>query len=157
MNKQRSRSLVIWAALSGVCFLVFFSCSSTPTSELETPPVEERVPEEELPPQEPEVFTTVNFAQRLQKVLEDGTIEEALALFDQLPPEYEDDRDMQLLYASLLVSAGKLDQASVVTNKLLAAHPEDSEVLMLSVMLAKASGDTKAKNAKLKELLEKDP
>ena len=161
MNKQRSRSLVIWAALSGVCFLVFFSCTSTPNSESKVSPVEEQVLEEEpsgeeLPP-EPEVFTTVNFAQRLQKVLEQGTVEEALALFEELPPEYEDDRDMQLLQASLLVSAGKLDQASVVTDKLLAAHPEDSEVLMLSVMLAKASGDTKAKNAKLKELLAKDP
>ena len=155
MNKQ----LVKWAALVGLCAYVFFSCSSTPTEvPTTTQEVGESAPSISEPAvQEPEVFTTVNFAQRLQKTLDEGTIEDALALFQELPPEYEDDLDMQLIYASLLVSAGKLDEASTVTDKLLASHPENSDVMMLSVMLAKASGDSTAKNAKLKELLKNDP
>ena len=160
MNKQ----LVKWAALVGLCAFVFFSCSSTPT---ETPsgdaPAKTQEAREsassisEPAVQEPEVFTTVNFAQRLQKTLDEGTIEDALALFQELPPEYEDDLDMQLIYASLLISAGKLDESSAVTDKLLASHPEDSDVMMLAIMLAKASGDSSTKNAKLKELLKNDP
>lgn len=161
MNKHH----VKWVALLGLCSFLFFSCGSTPTGEPqsedtsvieEAPEVSEsKVQEPEV--QEPEVFTTVNFAQRLQKVLEEGTNEDALALFQELPPEYEDDLDMQLIYASLLVSAGKLDEASKVTDKLLASHPKNSDVMMLSVMLAKASGNTAQKNAKLKELLKNDP
>ena len=160
MNKQ----LVKWTALVGFCTFVFFSCSSTPTesSSNEAPATTQEAKDlasstSEPEVQEPEVFTTVNFAQRLQKTLDEGTIEDALALFQELPPEYEDDLDMQLIYASLLVSAGKLDEASAVTDKLLASHPENSDVMMLSVMLAKASGDSSAKNAKLKELLKNDP
>ena len=155
MNKQ----LVKWAALVGLCAYVFFSCSSTPTEASTTiQEAGESAPSISEPAvQEPEVFTTVNFAQRLQKTLDEGTIEDALALFQELPPEYEDDMDMQLIYASLLVSAGKLDEASAVTDKLLASHPENSDVMMLSVMLAKASGDSTAKNANLKELLKSDP
>ena len=64
---------------------------------------------------------------------------------------------MQLIYASLLVSAGRLEEASRVTDKLLASHPDNTDVMMLSVMLAKASGDSSAKNARLKELLAIDP
>ncbi|MBO7175109.1 MAG: tetratricopeptide repeat protein, partial [Spirochaetaceae bacterium] len=163
MNKQHCRSLVKWAVLVGLCLFVFFSCSSTPTEGIQgegAQSVQEatgKTAKSEHVVQEPEVFTTVNFAQRLQKALDEGTIEDALALFQELPPEYEDDMDMQLIYASLLVSAGKLDEASDVTNKLLASHPENSDVMMLSVMLAKASGDSATKNAKIKELLKTDP
>lgn len=163
MNKQHCRSLVKWAVLVGLSLFVFFSCSSTPTEGIQgegAQSVQEatgKTAKSEPVVQEPEVFTTVNFAQRLQKALDEGTIEDALALFQELPPEYEDDMDMQLIYASLLVSAGKLDEASDVTNKLLASHPENSDVMMLSVMLAKASGDSATKNAKIKELLKTDP
>ena len=97
MNKQ----LVKWAALVGLCAYVFFSCSSTPTEvPTTTQEVGESAPSISEPAvQEPEVFTTVNFAQRLQKTLDEGTVEDALALFQELPPEYEDDLDMQLIYA----------------------------------------------------------
>lgn len=161
MRKQSSLSLVIWTSLVGLCSIVFFSCVSTPepspqdtTEEIS---VAEKVEDNSEIIEEPEVFTTVNFAEKLQKVLEEGTVEDALALFKELPPEYEDDMDMQLLYASLLISAGRFKEASVVTDKLLASHPENTDVMMLSVMLAKASGDTATKNKKLKELLAVDP
>ena len=96
MNKHH----VKWVALLGLCSFLFFSCGSTPTGEPESESssteesfemTEEEVQEPEV--QEPEVFTTVNFAQKLQKVLEEGSNEEALALFQELPPEYEDDLD----------------------------------------------------------------
>lgn len=151
MNKHH----VKWLALLGLCSFLLFSCGSTPTEE----PQSElsSITEEYSEMSEPEVFTTVNFAQKLQELLKEGTNEDALALFQELPPEYEDDLDMQLIYASLLVSADKLEEAAKVTDNLLASHPENSDVMMLSVMLAKASGDSAKKNAKLKELLKNDP
>ncbi len=153
MRKLSTLSVMVWASLAGLCSILFFACASTPESDSEELREEAPVVREE----EPEVFTTVNFAQRLQRILQEGTIEEALASFQNLPPEYENDLEMQLLYASLLVSAGRLEEASTLTDKLLAAHPGNTDVLTLSMMLAKASGDTAAKNAKLKELLKADP
>ena len=95
MKKQSSGSLVRWAAFFGLCSFVFFSCSSTPepvtkVPSSEVPPVSQVEEEQEglEAPAEPEVFTTVNFAQRLQRVLSEGSLEDALALFDELPPEY---------------------------------------------------------------------
>ena len=153
MRKLSTLSVMVWASLAGLCSILFFACASTPESDSEELREEAPVVREE----EPEVFTTVNFAQRLQRILQEGTIEEALAAFQNLPPEYENDLEMQLLYASLLVSAGRLEEASTLTDKLLAAHPGNTDVLTLSMMLAKASGDTATKNAKLKELLKADP
>lgn len=104
-----------------------------------------------------EVPFEISFAERLQERLKNGTIDEAIALFNELPPEYEEDFDMQFLLASLLVSAGRLEEASVQTDKLLVIAPDNDEVLMLSVMLAKASGDTKKKSSMIKQLLSNDP
>lgn len=155
MIKQARRFLMIWTSLMCLCSIVFFSCTST-AKTLPEEIREETVAGEKFE-EEPEVFTTVNFAEKLQKILEEGTIEEALAFFQELPPEYENDLDMQLIYASLLVSAGRFDEATVVADKLLKSYPENTDVMMLSMMLAKASGDTATKNKKIKELLKVDP
>ncbi len=104
-----------------------------------------------------EVFSPVNFAGNLQSVLESGSLAEALALFDSLPPEYENDASLQYLHASLLISNGELDKAADITDTLLKKNPDDTDVLLLSAMLAKASGDTAKKSTALKRILSLDP
>ena len=59
---------------------------------------------------------TVDFAQKLQDVLQNGTIEEALALFETMPEKYQNDYSMNLLHGSLLVSARDVEKATIVVE-----------------------------------------
>ena len=100
---------------------------------------------------------TVDFAQKLQDVLQNGTIEEALALFETMPEKYQNDYSMNLLHASLLVSARNLEKATEIANKLDVIDPENIDTLVVKSMIAKASGDKKAKSEILKQIIAKDP
>lgn len=100
---------------------------------------------------------TVDFAQQLQDILKNGTIEEALSLFETMPEKYQDDYSMNLLHASLLISAGHIEKASVIAAKLETIEPENIDTLVVKSMIAKASGDKKAKSEILKEIIAKDP
>ena len=100
---------------------------------------------------------TVDFAQKLQEVLRNGTIEEALALFETMPEKYQNDYSMNLLHASLLVSSGNIEKATILADKLEVIEPENVDTLVLKSMIAKASGDKKAKSEILKQIIEKDP
>ena len=100
---------------------------------------------------------TVDFAQQLQNILQNGTIQEALALFDTMPEKYQNDYSMNLLHGSLLVSARDAEKATIVADKLETINPGNVETLVLKSMIAKLKGDKKAKSEILKEILEKDP
>lgn len=127
-----------------------FSCASTDVSEGDSKGKVADKTEEELP-------FEVRFVQRLQALLDEDKIEEAIALFQELPTEYESDVELQLIQASLLVSTNRLEEATILTDKLLLLAPENKDVLMLSVMLAKASGDKSKKTATINQLLKTDP
>lgn len=129
---------------------LLFSCTSTSVSEKTT---KSDIPE----PVEEELPFSVRFVQRLQALLDEGKDEEAINLFQELPAEYENDVELQLIHASLLVSSNRLEEASALTDKLLLIAPENKDVLMLSVMLAKASGDKSKKTATINQLLKADP
>ena len=100
---------------------------------------------------------TVDFAQQLQDILRNGTIEEALALFETMPEKYQNDYSMNLLHASLLVSSRNVEKASIIADKLELIEPGNVDTLVLKSMIAKASGDKKAKSEILKQIIEKDP
>ena len=95
-------------------------------------------------------------AEQLQNILQNGTIQEALALFDTMPEKYQNDYSMNLLHGSLLVSARDAEKATIVADKLETIDPGNVETLVLKSMIAKASGDKKAKSEILKEILAKD-
>lgn len=100
---------------------------------------------------------TVDFAEQLQNILQNGTIQEALALFDTMPEKYQNDYSMNLLHGSLLVSARDVEKASIVAEKLETIEPGNVDTLLLKSMIAKLKGDKKAKSEILKEILAKDP
>lgn len=140
-------------------FFTFTSCATEPVPQEVKP---EEMPTEVIEPivqeeQEEEVPFNISFVTRLQEILKRGTIDEAIALYDELPPEYENDVELQLLHASLLVSALRLEEATVLTDKLLVLSPDNQEVLSLSIMLSKAAGDKQKKSAAIKQLLAKNP
>ena len=141
---------------------VFYSCASNPQPVLEDPvavvesdpPVNE--PEQkELPVPEPE-FTTAAFAHDLYDVLQTGGVEDALLLFNEVPAEYKEDFSVNYLHASLLFSSGNYEAAQNLTKKLEYSQPDNIYVLLLNTMIAKAQGDTAAKNELLKKIIEKN-
>lgn len=102
------------------------------------------------------VSPEVRFAQNLNSALEKGSLEDALKLFDSMPASSQTE-DTQALKASLLLSAGRDEEAEALAKELLAAHPNDVDVLQLNVMVAKKKGDTRTKSALLKQILAIEP
>ncbi len=102
------------------------------------------------------VSPEVRFAQNLNTALEKGSLEDALKLFDTMP-EASKTEETQALKASLLLSAGRDAEAEALAQELLAAHPNDIDVLQLNVMVAKKKGDSRKKSEYIKRILAIDP
>ena len=98
-----------------------------------------------------------DFASKLQKYLEADDFEGALSLFDSLSSDLASDFEILFLKASILFSAGRLDEADSLCAKLLSVQSDNLDVLELKSMISKLRGDTKKRSAELKEILKKDP
>ncbi|MDE7228786.1 MAG: tetratricopeptide repeat protein [Treponemataceae bacterium] len=105
----------------------------------------------------PAVLTEVQFVQRVSDMLASGDTAQALALFDAMPEGMEGDDELQMLKASLLLTSGREGEAETLAKDLLAAHPDDVNILSLNVMVAKNKGDTATKSRLLKQILAIDP
>lgn len=99
----------------------------------------------------------IAFVENLSRVLEDGTLSDALALFDAMPESQKDDAGLLSLKASLLFSAGHLDEAEKIASALLAKNPKDVESLGLSALIAKQRNDQAKMNQHLKQIIAIDP
>ncbi|MBR5965075.1 MAG: tetratricopeptide repeat protein [Treponema sp.] len=97
------------------------------------------------------------FVLQLQTALQQGSLENAIALFDSMPDSLSSNADLQKLRASLLISAKKTAEAQKVIAELEQKNSSDIEIKELKIMLAKASNNSAAKSAALKELLDLDP
>ncbi len=145
-----------------VFLLCLAGCASNPPVE-PTPPVipeqqfQKEISVEPAPAPKEKIFTVAGFMEKLQKTLREGTKEDALALFDEIPDLYENDFDLQYLKATILFSLGKYQEAGELADILDQMDPDNEDVLMLRMMLAKATGNTAAKSRILQELLAVDP
>jgi len=99
----------------------------------------------------------VVFAQKLNSALQSGTPDKALALFDTMSDSLKGDKDLQILKASLLVSAGRLGEARALGQNLLAADADNLEVLELNAMIAKSSGDAASQSEYIRKILAISP
>lgn len=99
----------------------------------------------------------IQFVEKLSGVLENGTLSEGIALFDSIPESLENDTSLMCLKASLLLSAGETESAKKIADGLLQKNPSDLEVLEISMMIAKSSGDKAAKSKLIKQILAVDP
>lgn len=102
-------------------------------------------------------FNEAAFVQKLGGELENGSVENALALFDSLPPEKASDIDLLSLKASILVSAGKGDEAEKLAADLLSREPENIDVLTLNMMIAKERGNSAKKSQYVKQIIALQP
>ncbi len=96
--------------------------------------------------------TEVQFVQKLSDVLENGNIDQALALFDKIPAELSEDVDMMCLKGSLLLSAGKTKEAGEVASVLYSKEPKNVDVLALNVMVCKQKGDKANKTKFIRQI-----
>lgn len=99
----------------------------------------------------------IQFVQQLSKILSGGTVEQALKLYDSIPDELKDDTDMMTLKGSLLLSAGRDSEASLLATNLLEKEPSNIDVLELNVMIAKKKGDKVKKSQLIKKILAIEP
>lgn len=99
----------------------------------------------------------VEFVQKLSTVLETGSVDEALNLYNQIPSELSEDTGIMCLKASLLMSADRDKEAQALASQLLAKEPQNVDVLDINVMLAKKRGDKASKTSFIKRILAIDP
>ncbi|MCF0241146.1 MAG: tetratricopeptide repeat protein [Treponema sp.] len=119
-------------------------------------PMKETVIESPVIP-EPEDPPAVKFAKLLREKLSKDDMEGALYLFDSIPKEIAEDRDMIFLHASLLVSAGRYEEANSMALQLKEKYPEDLEVLELLALTSKYLGNSGNYKSLSNEILKLDP
>jgi tetratricopeptide (TPR) repeat protein len=94
---------------------------------------------------------------RIAAFLEAGDFDAALALFDTLPPDDAASRDIRLLRASVLSSAGKTGEARDITGELLRQDPEDPETLFVLAAIESAEGQEREQKSTLERILKTSP
>ena len=109
------------------------------------------------PVEEPKDPPNIAFAKKLQALMAERRVKEAIALFDTIPAELKDDLDLKLVLASLYVSDGNYDMAIKVADEVLAVDPSNLSALELKTLCAKAKGDSGAYKAAAKQILAADP
>lgn len=96
------------------------------------------------------------FMQNLQIVLEKNGIQKALSLFGTLDETLSNDIEVKVLYSSLLLSNGSVNEATAAAESLLAEHPDNLDVLELNAFIA-AQTKSRNRDALIKKILTKDP
>ncbi|MGP1458594.1 MAG: tetratricopeptide repeat protein [Treponema sp.] len=97
------------------------------------------------------------FAEALRAHLDEHDIDGAIKLFDTLPPDLAADKQIKVLKASLLLSAGRLEESSHLTAELLKADGANPDVLELNAQLALANGNRQKMQSVLKQILAAEP
>lgn len=169
--KKSILTIILFTVIAGI-FIT--GCQTTPTEPSEGPAVTEpevQVKEEkkpEIPAKEPEKLVekvpevppepaNIVFAKELQKLLSQGRVKDAIALFDSIPDELKDDLDLKLVLASLYVSDANYQMAIKTADEVLAVEPSNMEALEIKTLCAKAMGDNTAYKAASKQILAADP
>ena len=146
------------------CMAIFITaCGTTsvpvPSTDTEQPAVTTEKPKQkkEEKPKEPEDPPNIKFAKQLQKLLDKGDIEGAIAHFSKIPAELADDVDLNLLLGALLYSSTKYDDAINIANKVLESQPENMDALELISLCNRGKGDKAAYKATSEKILAADP
>lgn len=151
------------AIITAIILLAGCATKETPESDSDNLSKENKIEETvEIIPEpvvepEPEDPPEVSFAKLLREKLEKGDLQGALALFDEIPEEIAEDKDMILLHASLCISAGDLSKAAELGTYLEEAYPGDLEILELNAIIAKSSGNNAKYKSYSNKILSLDP
>jgi tetratricopeptide (TPR) repeat protein len=119
------------------------------------PPVPEPIVAPEPEPLVPEEDLVTRTLTEVYDLLEERDFAGALALFDML--EGEEDQDILLLKASILCSAGELVAAGELAEAILAQEPENVQALLILATLEGARGKEREQKALLERIVAIDP
>lgn len=128
----------------------FFACTSSPVSVQKDPLLAPEQPGEEE-------YSRENVLNFILAALESGDMGKALAGFGSFSPEDRNEAEMLFLESSVLISAGKFDEAAVKVGDLLSRDPENAEALHLRATLARAKGDDDQYKDSLERIVALDP
>lgn len=104
-----------------------------------------------------DVPTEIVFANSLKDALATGDFDEALAVFDNMPKELENDTGLKLVQASILVSAGRAADAKKIVSVLEKANPNNVDVLEMNLAIATATNDSRTQKSTIQKILSIDP
>ena len=99
----------------------------------------------------------VIFAKQIKESLAKNSIDETLKLFESKPELVQNNTDMMILQASVMLSGGKFNEVSEIVTKLEEIAPDNRDVSELSLIVAKITGNKAKLNSKVKTLLANDP
>jgi len=97
------------------------------------------------------------FMEKLSTELEKGSDESALALYEGLDEQLKDDFSINIIKASLLVGAGKYDDAEKECDHLDSIQEGSVDVLEIRLAIMDRKGDSKNRNVMLQKIIKKDP
>ena len=155
---SKKTSLLCFSIILIFSFLMF-SCESTKTESSDGVKVVEpaKKPKRQLTEEEKLNLFLEEFYTKLSNALNSGSIDDALALYDEVPEQYANNYDLTYIKASLLISKQDYAFAKEIANQLLANNPDNTEAMMLLSVIAKGSGDKAGKTAILQKILAKEP
>lgn len=107
--------------------------------------------------EEPKDPPNVAFAKKLQNLLDNNQIKDAIALFDSIPKELENDLDFKFLLGALYLSDKQYDKCIETANAILASQPDTIEAYELISLALEGKGDKKAQKENADRILKVDP
>ena len=94
---------------------------------------------------------------RVAELLSASKFNEAIALFDAIPPPEKDSSGIKLLKASVLSSAGKYAEARAIAEAVAAAEPQNTEPLFVLASIEAVSGRQRQQQAALEKIIKIQP
>jgi tetratricopeptide (TPR) repeat protein len=145
-----SRNSITVTALGLLAAALLISCQTAgkPTSVAEKPAAAKP---------EKKAYTRIGFGESLEELLRKGDVDGAIALFATVPEPDASAKEILTLKLSILISAGRLDDAGALGKQLEERFPGDAEVLYAEAILAGAKKDKKGRAAYLGKVLEAQP
>ncbi|MFA6856076.1 MAG: tetratricopeptide repeat protein [Treponema sp.] len=172
------KRLTLSATIVLVLASVLSSCGSTPKPEknIEQPQknetsaavseisiekqTENRQKDEKTVNKQPEKLQDppdVVFAKKLHEYLDKNDMNSAIAAFDTMPDSLKNNTELQILHASLLVSAGRGTEAAEIGNELQVKDSKNIDVLELNEQIAAANGEREKSSEIINQILAVDP
>jgi tetratricopeptide (TPR) repeat protein len=149
------RSVAI--ALCGTAAVFLFSCKTPPAEKPAQPAAPAEKPQKQEPKSEPKKFDRIAFGESLEKLLADGKFDAALALFDSIREPDASDVSIRTLKLSVLISAGKTDEAAALANELESKFPDNADILYIQATLAGVRNDRTTRIKYLNRMLQINP
>lgn len=102
-------------------------------------------------------FDSAQFLEKLQSTVSANGAAAGVALFDEVPEEFAQEKDLKYLKASLLLSAGRAKEAEPLAEQLMNTDAKNTQYIFLAAMIAKAQVQLNKKTDLLKKIIAIDP